>query len=61
MLSIAVLLSGITMATLTDSEVSSNVLGMTIAALNIFVTALYQVGAWAAVHPRYCFAGPSLP
>ena len=42
--SIVVLLLGIAMATITDSQVASNPLGMFIALANIFVTALYQVG-----------------
>ncbi len=44
MASIVVLLLGIAMATITDSQVASNPLGMMVAAANIFVTALYQVG-----------------
>lgn len=45
MASIVVLLAGIGLATVTDSQVSSNLLGMAVAAVNIFVTALYQVSS----------------
>lgn len=43
--SIAVLLLGITLITLTDTQVSSNPLGMLVAAGAVLVTSLYQVRA----------------
>uniref|UniRef100_A0A383VFD1 Sugar phosphate transporter domain-containing protein n=1 Tax=Tetradesmus obliquus TaxID=3088 RepID=A0A383VFD1_TETOB len=48
--SIAVLLTGITLATVTDSQVSSRPLGMLVAAINVCVTGLYQV--WAGSKQR---------
>lgn len=51
MASISVLLAGIFMATVTDDQVASNGLGMTIAALNVFVTSLYQVCCAAGPRP----------
>jgi solute carrier family 35 protein E3 len=48
--SIAVLLTGITLATVTDSQVSSRPLGMVVAAINVCVTGLYQV--WAGSKQR---------
>eukprot|EP00877_Chromochloris_zofingiensis_P002107 jgi/Chrzof1/11898/Cz06g13290.t1 len=50
LLSILVLLAGIAVSTITDSQVSSNPLGMIVAAVNIFVTGLYQV--WAGTKQK---------
>lgn len=41
--SIAVLLTGITLATVTDSQVASRPLGVVVASVNVVVTGLYQV------------------
>ncbi|GBF94129.1 solute carrier family 35 member E3 [Raphidocelis subcapitata] len=48
--SVGVLLAGITLCTLTDTQVSSNPLGMLVAAGAVLVTALYQV--WASTKQK---------